>query len=445
MALIWAEGYSGEKALAPLWRRYELARIQSDDESLDADARKAAFAVKIDAKKSYDAAVNEATAALAKAASDGRPRTHVIIIGVGRYQSGDINPVTTSVHGAWAFAEWMLTRFQNPARPLGSVEMLASPSVGQGEWKPTDAADRLGLTSRSEDSLPTEAPTFDNIKDAFGRWLARASTVSENAAFFYFSGHGMWKNEMMLLPEDARLPTATQQPKNLISVERTQMNMFNSEPSVQCFFLDACQDISPPTLQNVDPALAIPLWQPANGAHIRRRDAWSYRGSSPGRKAYGPKNKPPYFTQELMLCLERRAADATQFDRSVTTSSLRTALEAAAFRRSEIEKKEIEFSTSPGICNFTAELSRIQDPVEVFVVVRCAPEQAMGKAKLCIESSRNVPIYRPAPLPQKWYASVEQDDCLARADFDQPIGLARMEAAFRPIPPLFPVDLKAKS
>jgi hypothetical protein len=248
----------------------------------------------------------------------------------------------------------------------------------------------------------------------------------------------------MLLPEDAQLPTTTLQVKNLISVEQTQMNMFNSEPSVQCFFLDACQDTPLAILQNVAPALGTPLCQPSNGTHIPKRDIWSYRGSDAGRKAYGPEDGPPYFTQELMLCLERRAADATRFDHPVTTSSLRTALEAAASRRSEIENKNIEFSISPGAaCDFTAELSHVQDPLEVFVMVRCMPRGAMPSAKLCIESGRSR-ICRSVPLPQEWYISVEQENWRARAEFDQRSGFAAVEMTFRPVPPLYPVQLEAK-
>jgi hypothetical protein len=445
VALIWAEGFEDEKALAPLWRRYESARAQADDEALADDVRQAAFTAKNKAKKIYDAVVKEATAALAEAATTGKARTHVIIIGVGRYQSDIINPVTTSVYGAWKFAEWILTKFRNLDRPLGSVEMLASTGPDQGEWRPAkDAAKQLGLTPDSNESLPTEAATLENIKNAFERWLARASSASRNAAFFYFSGHGIWKNEMMLLPEDAQLPTTTQKSKNFISVGKTQMNMFNSEPSVQCFFLDACQDTPLAILLNVSPELATPLCQPSNGPHIPQRDIWSYRGSTVGQNAYGPKNKPPYFTQELMLCLERRAADATRFDHPVTTSSLWRALEAAAFRRSEIERMEIKFSISPGACDFTAELSHVESPLEVFVMVRCRPLAAMPTAKLYIES-RGKRICRSVPLPREWYISVKQGNYRARAEFDQSSGLAAAETTFRPVPPLFPVQLEAQA
>jgi hypothetical protein len=447
MALIWVEGFIGNKALAPLWRRYMLAEARWKDTSLSPLERGEAIFEAEAAKAAYDSTVAEAETTLAQAATSGKAYTHALVVGVGRYEDALISALTTSVHGMWAFADWMLTRFQHPNRPLGSLELLLSPSVGLGDWRPpTMAATKLGLTSG--ETLPVEAATFANIKDAFERWLKRAGTLQENAAFFYFSGHGLWKLEPFLLPEDARIATGMQFLENLIDVQQTQINMFNTPPSVQCFFLDVCQEIPPRLLHNLDAKPGKALRGSVNAPAIPDRDAQRYVGSYTGRKAYGPEDKAPFFTQELLACLERRGAEGAVIDDntwSVTTSSLRRALEAASCWRQEVDTKakDIKFSCSgPGGSTFTAELCQIQGCPEVFVSVLCLPTDMMSQARLYVESG-GARYPRFAPLPAEWYITVAQGDCLAGVEFDAAAWINTTQN-FVALPPRHPIRLRIK-
>lgn len=443
MALIWAEGFSGERALAPLWKRYALAGARAWDTSLPASERGLALAEQEQAFAAYEAAIAEAEDALKQKAAGGMARTHVLVVGVGRYQNAGIPALTTSVHGAWAFAEWMLTRFLHTERPLGSLEVLLSPAPELGDWRPSPrVAELLGLRADGTETLPVESATFAHVKDAFERWLPRAAGHPRNAAFFYFSGHGLWKAGPLLLPEDTRLVSASQSLENLIDIQQTQRNMFNTQPSIQCFFVDSCQEITPGLLQNLDAAPGTPLHRPSNAAAIPERDAWLYTGSHISRKAYGPEDAAPFFTQELLACLERRGADISRDDGtwSVTTNSLRPALEAASHFRQETEKKPIKFSWQADVGTFTAELCRIQGRPEVFVKLGCLPADAMTQAKLYVKSA-DVRHERPGARSEEWFVPVAQGECLAGVELAAGGPFRGIEKSFEATPPRREVSL----
>ncbi len=404
-------------------------------------------------KAEYDQRAGEAEAALQQAAANGLAHTHALVIGIGAYRNTGIPALTTSIHGAIAFAEWLLTGYQHPEHPLGSVELILSPGSEVGDRQPTPAAAaQLGLNGGSG-KLPVETASFDAVKDAFARWIRRAGTRLENLAFFYFAGHGLWKGGPLLLPEDAQLPTATQSFANLIDIQQTLANMFNVPPSVQCMFIDACQELQPSLLNNVIGSPGEPLQQPTNGPLLSARDAIAYLGSYMGRKAYGRADRAPFFTEELLACLARRSA-ASWLDGntwSVTTDSLRTALLAASPWRTEemsadpalspAERANIQFSIMmPGTSTFTAELCQIEGPPEVFVQVRCQPRDAIthGRPYVEVGGQRR---FRAVSSGSDWYTVVPKENCVAGVEFDAGAQLMPKQRPFDPTPPLTVVQL----
>jgi len=453
MALIWAKGCTGASALAPMWRRYWAAQRRAADKTLSPAERGAALIEAEDAKAAYDQRVGEAEVALQQAAGNGLAHTHALVVGVGSYENSGIPALTTSVHGALAFTEWLLTGFRHPEHPLGSIELVLSPVPELGDWQPTpSAAAQLGLEA-GDGRLPVETATFGAVKEAFARWVKRAGTRLENVAFFYFAGHGLWKGGPLLLPADAQLPTATQSFANLIDIQQTLANMFNVPPSVQCMFIDACQELLPSLLNNIVGTPGEPLQQPTNGQLLSARDAIAYLGSNMGRKAYGRADCAPFFTEELLACLARRSA-ASWLDGntwSVTTDSLRTALLAASPWRTEemsadpalspAERATIQFSIMmPGTSTFTAELCQIEGPPEVFVQVRCQPRDAIirGRPYVEIGGKRR---FRAVSSGSDWYTVVPKENCVAGVEFDAGTQLAPKQRPFDPTPPLTVVQL----
>jgi hypothetical protein len=437
MALIWAEGFTGDKALALLWQRHKAALTLAGAKA---------------AKDAYERTVVEAEAALRDRAEHEESRTHALVVGVGRYTDPNIKALTTSVRGAWAFADWMLTRFHHPNRPLGSVELILSPG-DLGDWQPSpEAAEKLGLTGGSTPTpLPVEEATFTNIKIAFERWLDRAGTHLNNAAFFYFSGHGLWKQDPYLLPEDAQIASSTKSFDNLIDIHQTGTNMFNRRPSIQCFFVDACQEVTQEILENLSmQSLGESLCRPTNAAVLKERELCRYYGSKPAQRAFGPADAPPFFTQELLACLERRGADSVKVGGTwrVIPSSLQRALQAASeWRKEEDEKaKGIQFPTFSGVSTMQkpVTLCQIQGSPEVIVQVECSPADTMPHAKLFIRPAGGERKPRLKPLPNPWFTKVAHGGYLAGAEFEASAAFESAPESFETIPPVHPVELTVK-
>ncbi|WP_454652289.1 caspase family protein [Bradyrhizobium liaoningense] len=454
MALIWAEGFSGDRALAPAWQELGLAtqRLKQATELLQQDNQKHAgeFAqatiARNRAEQKYMLLVRDATAALKQRGEEGRSHTHVLIVGVGKYDADQsITAVTTSVHGARTFATWALTQFSKADRPLGSVELLCSPTPEQGEWKPSDlAAQKLGLAPGA--TLPDELATFDNIQRAFTEWLDRSGTWADNAAIWYFSGHGIYKSEAILLPQDAQLPANNRSPENLIAPAKTLFYLQNHQPSVQCFFIDACSEFNVDAIYNVREDLGRSLYAPTGGAAIPARDATIFFGSYAGGKAYGPENDAPFFTQELILCLNQRAGDPAFGGDQVTMASLSTALKAAALHRAEVENNfDIKFHDNR-VASFLASLCDLPGPPEVLVQVKCMPTVAMSTALLHVTEAGGPAakrICRPTPRATFWCTPVARGKWTASVDFVPPAYVSD-PTSFEPTPPFTDVTFKVR-
>lgn len=446
MALIWAEGFEGQRALAPAWLSWKQAekRLAGTTTSQPIEFAAATDALAA-AKKQYQSLIEEAALA---ATGQAQPRTHIMIVGVGRYETdANVPSVTTSVNGARKFVEWALTQFSHEDRPLGSIEFICSTAAGQSEWQPSKiAAQRLGFDGAVQEFV-TEPATFQNIKKAFESFLGRAGTKMENAALWYFSGHGLFKSETVVMAEDSSLPNAERSGENLIVPARTLYYLQSRPPSVQCFFVDACSEYNADAINNPQEVLGSALCGPTNAAVIPDRDAAIFFGSYAGGKAYGPDDDAPYFTQELIACLTKRAGDGTYAGKQVTIASLSQALTAAASRRAELEKNEdIKFyEGKPGVCRTLGVICDLVGPQEILVRVRCRPNDAMPLAKLYVsEAVKGTRIDRGRPSSSIWYTAVPPGTWSANADFDNGTYLS-MPAPFDPKPPLLDVMINAQA
>jgi hypothetical protein len=445
--LIWAEGMTGAKALAPALRAWRLAEARKNDVSLSAHVRGAAMVEAEQGEAAYAALVAEAETSLKAKSAAGKVRTHMLIVGVGQYSDRHIPPVTTSIHGATAFADWALNRFQHLDRPLGSVAMLLSPPDGMGSWKPSEqdapvpihTATRLGL--RPGDELPLAAATFANIKSAFGSMVARGCTARDNAVIFYFSGHGLWKVNPYALPEDAVIPDAQRGIDNFIDTQATMNAMVTTLPETQVFVIDTCQEILPKVMQNVSAAPGQPLWEYASAGIVPRKDSAIYFGAYPGQSATGQRDQAPFFTQEFLACLERRGVNNRVGKHwEITTSSLARALQAASIRRSEHEGINLVFSTVVPGATFNSVLCHVETEPEVLLRVRCRPGDWMSRV-LPYVTCNGKTERRLKPSSNEWVTCVGRRSCHVGADAVPPDTRAALPAEYDLHPPVEDVTL----
>jgi Caspase domain len=430
MSLIFATAAPGVCDL--LRASIETARIADDAlERMTNGEADPAFPAKLESKV---AAAKQLEAAIAAADATPPPRTHALVIGVGEYphlQNGKLSPaamalglgqLTCSVIAAQAIADWLLFRFANSARPLATIELLLSPGI----YTPSDeAADKLGIPHGS--SIPVEPATLANIQAAFNRWLARCNhdrqvdpfgdTIGD-AAFFFFSGHGLEKEVSLLLPEDfgadENAPFA-----RAIDLTTTHKRMGQCKADLQCWFLDACREAPIELLTSLDkPGVAL---KGDTGEPFLLRDAPLYQAAAEGRQAFGPPGESTYFVQQLIVCLNGLGADRKVAGNwRVTTQSLRSGLSAAIDRLPLVDGKRITCDSGSGQSNFTRVIHNAPDPVRALAKVFCQPIDAQPLADLYLQDSAGAKIQRDARNARPWVIEVNAGAYRAGADFDAP-------------------------
>lgn len=128
---------------------------------------------------------------------DDASATHVLIVGVGQFQSAKFTELQSTVKSARDMADWFITDqiehgngFRHPSRPLGSLAILLSdPKAPQGSEVQGASVPRA---------------TFDNVKAALRAWVARAEKNEDSAAILAIFSHGQAeRRRTAILFEDA--------------------------------------------------------------------------------------------------------------------------------------------------------------------------------------------------------------------------------------------------
>ncbi|UGY17975.1 caspase family protein [Bradyrhizobium septentrionale] len=228
------------------------------------------------------------------------PATHVLILGIGSYQSSRLKSVSTSVISARNLADWFVddqkARFSNENCSLGSLAILLS----------EDKTGRLSTYAGGE----VPRATFANAKAAMQAWLDRINTNKDNLAILYVAGHGeSFVNRTSFLLEDYGRDKydAT---AGMVEVEQLIGSLENAMPVSQLLCFDCCRN----------PTAADLPWNEIGGnkliALTRRTDdhgeprkQWVICSTSLGTAAAGMKDGPTLFNTALLQGLNGVASD----------------------------------------------------------------------------------------------------------------------------------------
>lgn len=339
-------------------------------------------------------------------ASDG-PRTHVLVIGVGRYPhlkdgSGPVlqrhfglGQLTSPPHSAVAIADWFLgAPYRNPAAPLGSLELLVSPTFTR------DPA-RYATPDGAEHEV--EAATRPNIQRAFGEWYARCDGDEANVAILHFCGHGLRTHSLILLAEDFGA-IAVQPWLGSWSFDLTYEAMAACKAKTQCYFVDACQEVSRETLPlQID---AQPL-MPPDLSRMRQRDALRLFAAAPGELAFGQRGEVTLFTRALLRGLAGAGAEQVEDGSwAVTLDGLGQAVRAIVLRQNQTGGP-IGSCTPDCWGDGNAPLHYLEGPPPVEVTVGCQPRQPLGIASLFMKNLLTERRYGPVSAHDEWITEVE--------------------------------------
>lgn len=320
-----------------------------------------------------------------------RPRTHVILVGVGAYpylkngsekrkifahheEMGQLESPPSSVR---QIADWFRSNFRNSDRPLGSLEILCS-----GSSTYVDAGR----------SIPVEPATISNVKTAVDAWADRCDRNADNLAILYFCGHGVVSGqEQSLLLQD--FGGDTNSPfSDAIAFSKFRTGMRRRKVRNQCFLLDACRSVSEEYLKTYGSEFTgHPLIAGSLLGSLPGTNSQVFYASELGSAAYGKKGKPSMFAEALMGALGGLGGwEDAKGSWIVTTSRLANAINAYSATRTYLEAMPEQLCTSDGVAREIA-LHELQQRPNVPVLVSCDPSAATEHADFhCVRGGTQI-------------------------------------------------------
>jgi hypothetical protein len=226
------------------------------------------------------------------------PSTHALLLGIGQYASKRLSPIRSPPIAARMMAEWFLglakeSRFENSAKPLGSLGILLSELPS-------------GLLS-SIAGAPVPRATFDNVKRAVRAWVERAQAHPENFLFLFVSSHGeSFGRRTAFLLEDYGLDKLDVT-AGMSEIEQFVESLANIDSKQQLLIFDCCRTPTSLGLQ-FDQEFGTRLINLPPARDCRMRRAHVLRSTGLDALAYGRKDGPTLFGQALLDALRGLAA-----------------------------------------------------------------------------------------------------------------------------------------
>jgi len=317
--------------------------------------------------------------------------THALVIGVGSYPYlvGGNGPLTDDNEGlrqltsppvsARAFADWLVTSFSNPDKPLASVALLISEANNV-----VDGNTSTYLNPKTNVSHDLERAQIDTVAKAVDEWQTRADSRVDNMTIFYFCGHGIAQSsDAALLTEDFG-KINNNALDGAIDFRKFQLGMNRCAASQQCYFVDACRASSDMLIENRDYA-GRPLVQILKNARrgIPNRLSPVFYASLGGDLAYARPGQASVFTDALLKSLNGAGSDDEEGDWRVSTTRLLDALNYYMSREFDGGGTQVQVPTTGD--QAVMHIHYLTNP-KVPVEVKCQPDAATALAVLaCLQ------------------------------------------------------------
>jgi hypothetical protein len=347
------------------------------------------------------------------------PATHALVIGVGYYahlpggegeefpEHEDLEQLTSPPESARAFANWLLTTYHNPDKPLATLEMLIS------------ADDNAPFELPGGEEKPVEAAKFDQVSAAINRWIDRGDKDKDNLMVFFFCGHGVSRGyATSLLMEDfgknKRNPL-----DHALSFREFYNGMDICKARQQCYFIDACRSASPELITRYDNYTGQPVIP--GSAEIGKngfRSAPIYYATVAGSNAYGRTNQPSMFTESLLKALGGAGSNDLEEEGSfrVDTDTLNQGLDHLLRRAASDTRGIGQVISVDELVKFTLHYLR-EDPV-IPVTIGCKPRKANLDARLSYQGPQTAEAtQREYEEETDWHLDLEIGDYHFYAEF----------------------------
>jgi hypothetical protein len=325
-------------------------------------------------------------------------QTHALVIGVadylhlpggGKFAAAPANntfglPRLDSPHVSAISVANLLRTVSNKQAPIGTIEVVLSPATytnPQGQQSMVDVA------------------TMNNITRAFDAWSKRAHANPDNVAIFFFCGHGLEKDVMILLPADFGDPGVANIALNMIDFTTSRFNNLREcDAKTQLYLVDACRE-NPIDLMrlNANPTALISTMKTRQPP----RDSPVLQSANSGMKAHGAPGQPSYFSQALAECFQKFGARGQNGGIwEVNTGSLGTAMKHY-MPRMKIQGVPPLTCDTTGQSNFDSLLHSFAGPAYVMSLIDCDPQAALSVAQLSVHDGVKAPQLRQG-VPDPW-------------------------------------------
>ena len=303
--------------------------------------------------------------------NSGKPTAHAFVIGVGEYfylsggrsgritnLDGGLQQLSSPPESAKAITNWLLDNFNNPKKPLATVSLLISEKNGPSLFTHSKLPNPV---------MPKEA-TIENTKKAIWEWKKFGDLNEENLVLFFFCGHGVARGLEGLTLLLADYGEADAMPmEGAMDFAAMYRGMAQCKASEQCYFVDACRKVS--DIATKTTATGSPIIQDnQNRPWVSELSNAVFYATIGGESAYGRRDKPSFYTEELIKALNGAGSNKRNADGKwrVSTGDLNTAIHRGLSLRGEKIKK-------PMVQSVYFEFHELkQDPI-VPAIVYCDP------------------------------------------------------------------------
>lgn len=329
----------------------------------------------------------------------GTPATHAIVIGVGEYfflsggsggritsLDGGLQQLSSPPESAKALASWLIDEFNNPQKPLATLSLIVSENNGQSTF----------THKKLPNPVILKQATIGHVKKAIREWKKFGDRNEDNLILFFFCGHGVARglDGLTLLMSDYGenddIPM-----EGAIDFAAMHRGMAQCKASEQCYFIDACRkvsDIATRTTVTGDPIIQDNQNRPYDSD-------WNYAvfySTLGGEAAYGRKNKPSFYTEELIKGLNGTGSNSRNADGKwrVSTGDLNMAIHYGLSLRGE----KIKLPMTSQVQFEFHELK--QDPIAM-AIVYCDPRSDNCLASFSCKQNNNE-IKSRSPVEEDW-------------------------------------------
>jgi hypothetical protein len=258
------------------------------------------------------------------------------------------------------------------------------------------------------------------VKAAFAVWRGRVNAREEDTALFFFSGHGVERNQWQGLLLEGFDATKADPFEDVINLLGFKAGMDGCLARKQCFLVDACRS-TPPELANLDmrsdPGVRLIAAQYDLPTDVVR-DVAFIRAAGARQVAWGVADQPSRFTGALLRAL--RGAGCSRLDDrwEVRTDTLVCHLNTLLKYESEAHKLAVQNVRGPGDDSGGFVLHVPARPL-VPVVVACVPDSDTARARFEIKRGGESVCKRDA-LAGNWELELVLDEYDVFAIVDGP-------------------------